>query len=73
MFFLHFTDLLDSWFPAIINSQAEADLIREKQRIFNLNGSYWIGGSTNNDSGTIIQPTYPDYIPWNIGNVSYIV
>ena len=53
-----------------MNNQEEANLIQQLQTSFNKNESYWIGGSSSNDSGSVINLS--EYIPWNEGNILII-
>ena len=43
-----------SSYPAVINSEKEANFIKQAQKGFTDNKSYWIGGSTSADSFSTI-------------------
>ena len=48
----------NGWGPAVINSQQEYDFIKEGQQGFINSISYWIGGSTDNQTDDIFDYTY---------------
>ena len=55
----------EGWGPAVLNTQAEVDLIKQKQMEFYFDRSYWVGGSTSASPGNII-----DLSEYNTGNSS---
>ena len=52
---MYLSELGDGWVPAILNTQVETDFIRQAQKGLTDDRSYWIGGSTNTESGSIID------------------
>ena len=63
---LYFTDLGERWAPAVLDSEEELAFIRGGEIGNNVPNNYWIGGSTDADSGSILQ--YSDYITSREGN-----
>ena len=62
-----FLEMGNGWGPAVINSQQEYDFIKEGQKGFFNSISYWIGGSTDNQTDDIFNYTY--YISDNTGKI----
>ena len=56
----------NGWGPAVIDSDEELAAIREDQKELEFIDNYWIGGSTDERSGRIIQ--IADYNNTALGN-----
>ena len=59
---LHIADLGEGWAPAILNTEAEHDFIREADRDVVNDMGYWIDGSTNR-AGFPHTFSYSEYFP----------
>ena len=66
---LVFLELGDGWGPAILETEAEFNFVREADKSINDTNSYWIGGSTNNCC--LLEIPYSDYIPDDSGKSAH--
>ena len=57
----------NGWGPAVVDSQQEYDFIKEGQQGFINSISYWIGGSTDNQTDDIFNYTF--YISNDTGKI----
>ena len=51
----YLSELGDGWAPAVLNNQVETNFIKQTQKGLSNDRSYWIGGSTDTESGSVID------------------
>ena len=64
-----FSEIASGWGPAVINDQQEHDFLAEGQKTFRNSTPYWVAGSTNVQSGSLLD-NYSQYITADSGTIS---